>query len=186
MGKVLFRGMRRLRDEATGEIIETQVVERETSIGDVGFHKLWLGQILELIEEVGNAKMQVLMWLLRQADARNQIQASAREIASGAGVGVATANRLMRALQKADVITRNGRYGVWRLNPDVIFKGTQQARLNVLYRYREEQGDLFETTTEPDREPAAEAPAPAPLRLIRPEHQPDGGDVTRIPVPDIA
>jgi hypothetical protein len=138
VGKTLFRGQRRLIDQATGEIIETQVVERSVAGGDVGFHKIWLGHILELVEECGNAKMQVLVWLLRQADAQNQIAASTRQIADGSGVGIATANRLMRALQRVNVITRNGRYGLWRLNPDVIFRGDYQKRMNVLIRYRDE------------------------------------------------
>lgn len=160
MGQTVFRGHRRLIDADTGEIIQTQVVER-TVAGDVGFHKIWLHHILELVEEVGNAKMRVLLWLLDRADGQNQVQATVREIAKGAGVGVATVERLMRALIGADVITRPYRYGPWRLNPEVIFKGNHQQRMNVLIKYRDEkQGDLFETTAQekPDKpQPASES-----------------------------
>lgn len=145
MGQTIFRGHRKLIDADTGEIIQTQVVERSIA-GDVGFHKVWLHHILELVEEVGNAKMRVLLWLLECADSQNQVQATVREIAKGAGVGVATVERLMRALINADVIARPHRYGPWRLNPDVIFKGSHHQRMNVLIKYRDEkQGDLFET-----------------------------------------
>lgn len=148
MTQTLFRGHRRLIDADTGEIIQTQVVER-TVAGDVGFHKVWLHHILELVEEVGNAKMRVLLWLLNRADSQNQVQATVREIAAGAGVGVATVERLMRALISADVITRPYRYGPWRLNPNVIFKGSHHQRMNVLIKYRDEkQDDLFETPSE--------------------------------------
>jgi len=106
---------------------------------------VWLGHILELVEEVGNAKMVVLVWLLKNADGQNQIAASLREIASATGVGVATVQRLMVALAAADVVTRQGRYGAWRLNPDVVFAGSSKKRMNVLIRYRQEkQLDLFE------------------------------------------
>lgn len=145
MAKTVFRGTRRLIDSDTGEIIETQVVERSLSPGDSGFHKVWLGHILELVQEVGNAKMQVLVWLLKQADGQNQVQATMRQIAEGSGVGVATVERLMQALVKANVITRAFRYGPWRLNPDVIFRGDHKQRMNVLIKYRDEsQADLFD------------------------------------------
>jgi chorismate mutase len=145
MANTLFRGSRRLIDSDTGEIIETQVIEKSIEAGDSGFHKIWLSQILELVEEVGNAKMRVLMWLLSNADRQNQIQATIKEIAAGSGVGSATVERLMAALVKADVITRPKRYGPWRLNPQVIFSGSHQQRMNVMIRYRDEsQTDMFE------------------------------------------
>jgi len=139
MGKTLFEGGRVLRDEVTGELIQTQVIERVVGEGDAGFHKIWLGHILELVEEVGNAKMVVLMWLLKNADGQNQIQASMRDIASATGVGVATVQRLMSALTSADIVTRAGRYGIWRLNPEVVFAGSGSKRMNVLIRYRREK-----------------------------------------------
>ena len=158
MSKTIFRGRRSLRDEETGEIIETEVVERAVGGGDSGFHKIWLGHILELVEEVGNAKMQVLVWLLKNADGQNQIAASLREIAKSTGVGVATVQRLMAALVNANVVTRAGRYGVWRLNPDVVFSGTHKKRMNVLIRYRQEkQIDLFRPE---------ETPVPQHLRKV--------------------
>lgn len=145
MTKTLFEGNRTLIDQETGEIIRTQVVERVVGEGDSGFHKIWLGHILDLVEEVGNAKMVVLVWLLKNADGQNQITASLREIASATGVGVATVQRLMTALAAADVVTRQGRYGAWRLNPEVVFAGSGKKRMNVLIRYRQEsQRDMFE------------------------------------------
>ena len=100
------------------------------SSGDSGFHKIWLAEILDLMEEVGNAKIKVLMWLLSEADSQNQILATYKEIAEGSGVGIATVTRLMRALRKADVVTESRR-SLWRLNPKVIFKGNHEQRLNV-------------------------------------------------------
>ena len=148
MGATIFRGSRRLIDTDSGEIIETQVVERAVAAGDSGFHKIWLGHILELVQEVGNAKMQVLVWLLKQADGQNQILASMKEIAEGAGVGVATVERLMSSLVKANVITRPHRYGPWRLNPSVIFQGSHQQRMNVLIKYRDESSSESATPKE--------------------------------------
>ena len=63
-----FHGQRKLIDTETGEILHTQVVTK--SSGDSGFHKIWLAEILDLMEEVGNAKIKVLMWLLPRQTAR--------------------------------------------------------------------------------------------------------------------
>lgn len=138
----VFQGQRRLVDTTTGEVIDAQVITK--TVGDAGFHKIWLHQILELVDEVGNAKMRVLLWLLSKADAQNQVMATKREIAAACDVGTATVQRLMSALQAADVITETRR-SVWRLNPQVIFKGDYNKRMAVLVKYRDEkQGDLFE------------------------------------------
>jgi hypothetical protein len=145
MSKTLFKGSRRLIDADTGEVIETQVVERSVEGGDAGYHKIWLGHILELVDELGNAKMNVLVWLLKEANSQNQVDANLDEIAAGSGVGKSSVQRLMKALLAADVIARPRRYGPWRLNPDVIFQGGHQRRMNVLIKYRNEsQADLFE------------------------------------------
>ncbi len=139
---VKFRGQRRLVDTDTGEIIETQVFEK--GLGDSGFHKVWLHHILEMVDEVGNAKMRVLMWLLTQADSSNQIVATLDDIATATGTSKSTAQRLLKALQEANVISQPRRYGPYRLNPAVIFKGPHQHRMNVLIKYRDEkQEDLF-------------------------------------------
>ena len=147
-----FHGQRKLIDTETGEILHTQVVTK--SSGDSGFHKIWLAEILDLMEEVGNAKIKVLMWLLSEADSQNQILATYKEIAEGSGVGIATVTRLMRALRKADVVTESRR-SLWRLNPKVIFKGNHEQRLNVLIRFRSEsQRDLFDDPPTDQDDPA--------------------------------
>jgi hypothetical protein len=147
-----FEGQRRLVDTTTGEVIDANVVIK--TVGDAGFHKIWLHEILELVDEVGNAKMRVLMWLLSQADAQNQVWATKREIAAACDVGTATVQRLMSALQAANVIAETRR-SVWRLNPEVIFKGDHNKRMAVLVKYRDEkQGDLFEEPADEPRKAA--------------------------------
>lgn len=137
-----FEGERRLVDTTTGEVIDAQVVVK--TAGDIGFHKIWLHEILELVEEVGNAKMRVLMWLLAKADAQNQVWATWSDIAKETGVSRRTVASLMAALRDANVIAETRR-SVWRLNPEVIFKGDHNKRMAVLVKYRDDkQGDLFD------------------------------------------
>ena len=148
----VFHGERRLVDTETGEIVQAQVITK--TVGDAGFHKIWLHEILELVEEVGNAKMRVLMWLLSKADAQNQVWATWTEIAKETGVSRRTVASLMAALRDANVLTETRR-SVWRLNPKVIFKGDHDKRMAVLVKYRDEkQGDLFEEQPAVKREAA--------------------------------
>lgn len=122
-------------NQRTGEIIEAQTLLKEVKEVDIGFHKLWIGHILETIEEVGTAKVKVLFWLMKNADQNNMVRATVRQIAERVGVGEATVKRLMAALRKADVV-RLEYGGRWILNPAVVFKGAHGRRMNVLIRYK--------------------------------------------------
>lgn len=143
MAKTTFHGQRRLVDTETGEVIDAHVVTKVA--GDIGFHKIWLSEILDLVEEVGNAKMRVLMWLLQSADHQNQVYATWKVITDATGTSRRTVATLMGALRDADVISEVRR-SVWRLNPAVIFKGDHNKRMAVLVKFRAEsdQDDLFE------------------------------------------
>jgi DNA-binding transcriptional ArsR family regulator len=145
----VFKGARQLQDMQTGEIIDTQVVEK--TVGDVGFHKIWLHEILDLVNEVGNAKMKVLMWMLANADAQSRIYATLDEIAENTETSRRTVAALIAALKAANVVSEVRR-SVWRLNPDVIFKGDHNKRMSVLIRYKSErQKDLFDDAAQPEK-----------------------------------
>lgn len=139
----------------TGEIIATQTLTKDVKEVDIGFHKLWIGHILETIEEVGNAKMKVLFWLIKNADQSNIVKGTVRQIAERSGVGEATVKRLMAALRKADVV-RLEYGGRWALNPGVVFKGGHDRRMNVLIRYKamEQQELSLEVPMEQERKAA--------------------------------
>jgi DNA-binding transcriptional ArsR family regulator len=122
-------------NQRTGEIIETQTLLREVKEVDIGFHKLWIGHILETIEEVGTAKVRVLFWLMKSADQNNMVRGTVNQIAQATGVSRATVGSLMAALRKADVV-RLEYGGRWILNPSVVFKGGHDRRMNVLIRYK--------------------------------------------------
>lgn len=137
----IFHGEQKLFTES-GDVIRAHIVSK--TVGDAGFHKIWLHEILELVDEVGNAKMRVLTWLLSKADAQNQVLATLDEIAKATGTSRATVQRLLSTLKKANVITETRR-SLWRLNPKVIFKGDHDKRMAVLVKYYDEkQSDLFD------------------------------------------
>ena len=112
-------------NQRTGEIIEAQTLTKEVKGDvDVGFEKLWVGHILEAVDEVGNAKMKVLFWLIRNKDRGNMVRATLDDIAAKTGSSRSTVARLMASLRKANVV-RLEHGGRWMLNPAVVFKGAQ-------------------------------------------------------------
>jgi DNA-binding transcriptional ArsR family regulator len=130
-------------NQRTGEIIEAQTLTKEVNGDvDVGFEKLWIGHILDAVQEVGNAKMQVLFWLIRNKDKSNMVKATLDDIAAKTKVSRRTVASLMTALRKANVVQLE--YGGrWMLNPAVVFKGGHSRRMNVLIRYKSmEQQEL--------------------------------------------
>lgn len=129
-------GVDRWVNQQTGEIIETQTLAKEVKDVDIAFEKLWVGHILEVIEEVGNAKVKVLFWLLKNKDANNLVRGTLDTISEKTGVSRSSVARLMASLRKADVI-RLEFGGRWVINPAVVFKGAHARRMNVLIRYSE-------------------------------------------------
>lgn len=123
-------------NQRTGEIIETQTLSKQVKGDvDVGFEKFWIGHILETIDEVGNAKVQVLFWLIRNKDGSNRVRGTLDDIAAKTGVSRRTVASLMASLRKADVV-RLEYGGRWVLNPAIVFKGSHSRRMNVLIRYK--------------------------------------------------
>ena len=128
-------------DRDTGEIIETQTVVKQ---GDFDFHKIWLAHILDAIDEIGNSKMKVLMYLLKNMDSQNRYIGTITSIGTDTKTSRATVQRLLSSLEKCGIINRPQR-GLIRISPKAVFKGGHSKRMNVLIKYREEQQmDLFD------------------------------------------
>lgn len=140
-------GVRQFADTETGEMFSAEVILKETA--DANFKKIWIHHILEAIDEIGNAKMKVLFWLMEQADNQNRVIGTVRGFAKETGTSPGTIQSLLTALQKANVLKREFN-GVWQLNPDVVWKGSHGKRMDVLIRYRTQQLELpFEENVQP-------------------------------------
>ena len=59
-----------------------------------------------------------------------------RQIAEKSGISYQTVSMTMKALIESNFLQQINR-GAYRVNPDTIFKGTRNGRLNVLYQYQE-------------------------------------------------
>lgn len=125
-------GIQEYLNTTTGQVEEFQVVEVEER--DANFQKIWLGHILSAIDEISNAKMKLLFFLLKEAvKLDNIIPMTTDEISQQSGVSKATVVRTLQVLKKHDIVKR--KTGVVMLNPNVAFKGRYGKRMNVLMKY---------------------------------------------------
>ncbi len=121
----------------TGELEEFQVISIEER--DAHFQKLWISHVLDAVEEMGNAKMRIMLHLIaKRHPVTNMLVQTYAEIAEETDTSVRTVITTIQSLVKHDIVRRKrGTTGVLFLNPDVVFKGTRDGRLKVLIEYQD-------------------------------------------------
>lgn len=125
-------GTQQFVNKDTGEVETFNIIEEHDQ--DFNFEKIWLGHLLESLEVLGNAKIKVLNHLLAIKNSDNQIIATQRQLANDVGVSVPVVNETIKKLVQANAIVQVTN-GVLMLNPEVIFKGKHEKRMNILLRY---------------------------------------------------
>lgn len=103
---------------------------------DANFHKLWLSHILQTIDLIGNQKMRLAFWILDHLNAENMLVMSQRQIAEKTGISLKTVSLTIRALIQADFLIKINN-SAYMVNPNILFKGGKNSRLNVLLKYKE-------------------------------------------------
>ena len=157
--KLKILGTQEYINKSTGEVEEFEVCKIEGR--DFNFHKLWLHHILDTIDLIGNKKVKLAFWIIENLNRDNQLIATQRKIRKGFNdsrireedkISMETVSATMRELMEADFL-RKISGGVYAVNPNVLFKGGKEDRLNVLLKYRaiaseqdykKEQKDLAE------------------------------------------
>lgn len=132
--KVKIVGRENYINQNTGEIKEMQIINIEER--DANFHKIWLGHILSSIDLIGNAKTKLAFWILDNMDSQNQLIGTHRKIAEKTGMSTKTVTETIKILIDADFLQKV-QNGVYRINPEVIWKGGKNDRLNVLIQYHD-------------------------------------------------
>ena len=132
--KVKVVGIETYIKQDTGELREMQVIDIEER--DANFHKLWLGHILNSIDLIGNQKTRLAFWILDHLDSNNLLPMTQRQIADKSGISYQTVSRTLQALIDSNFLQRINQ-GAYRVNPDVLFKGGKNARMNVLLQYHD-------------------------------------------------
>lgn len=133
--RINLEGTKTLIDPETGERFE--VGHMAVTEADANFSKIWVANLLMAIEEFSSATMEILFWLVKKTEetrGTNTIIMTIREIAEETKRSTYSVNRVLKILERNDVIRR--KTGVVIVNPEVVYKGTHQGRMNVLMTYR--------------------------------------------------
>jgi len=135
--KIKVIGKETYINQRTGFLEDMQVISVEDR--DANFHKLWLQHIVLSLDIVGNQKMRFVFWLLEQMTPDNLIPLTQRQMAEQSGYSLETVKRVIPALKSSDFLAQINQ-GVYRVNPDLIFKGGSNYRMNVLVQYQAYSG----------------------------------------------
>lgn len=127
--------------EDTGEIkivgSPINVAEQEQSTPRGGFEIAYMSALFDIFDQLGNQKMKVLKYLLKNKDGMNCLNISQRQLANETGVCLTTVNSTMKLLKEAGVITQKG--SVIRLSARVFVKGDAKKEAYIMRKFVEEQ-----------------------------------------------
>lgn len=132
--QVLYRGKSVWVNKETGEEIVTDEVIKKTSRN--GFMITYLTAIIDLIDVLGNKKMQVVKYILKNMDkSTNTLIVTTRELAVKSETSLQTVVDTLKTLEKAHIITR--KTGAIMIHPQLIHRGDSSKEKYLLARFQE-------------------------------------------------
>lgn len=119
--------------EVIGDIKAVDVVIKE--VPRTGFAITYLSSIINLIDSIGNKKMQVVKYVLKNMDSNNILLQTVREVAAGCGCSVQTVNDTLRLLSDTGIIAR--KTGAIMLSPKLVHKGNARKERYLMAKFVE-------------------------------------------------
>ncbi|MDC5310350.1 replication/maintenance protein RepL, partial [Acinetobacter baumannii] len=98
-------------------------------------HKIWLSNVIQSLDLIGNQKIRFAFWLMDQANKDNEITLTLRQMSELSKISLETVRLTVKSLIESDFLRRKN-MGVYQINPNSIFKGGNGNRLNVLFSYQ--------------------------------------------------
>jgi len=127
-------GTEMYKNATTGEIEEFTVI-RKNIPGDYNFHKIWLQDLLNVLDSFGNCKIRVLSFMLsKMRNEDNTVSITQQYIAQSIGVSIPTISNTIKALIDANVLKKL-MPSTYQFNPDIIVKGGSDKRNKILIEY---------------------------------------------------
>jgi DNA-binding transcriptional ArsR family regulator len=136
-------GTKAFVDLETGEEVSVPVMYQDGT--DRNFEKIWLAHILTSLNELGNKKIQILSYLFKnRIVSHNIVPKTMQDIATETGISYPTVSETIHVLEKAGLIKR--KTGMIFLDPGMIFKGTHNNRMHIMFEFRNIKTKEEETT----------------------------------------
>ena len=132
--KQKFIGYKTLVDPETGETYPMQMNVLEER--DFNFHKIWFQHLVNSLDGISNQRLRLAFWIIDNLDRENKLTMTQRAMAEKSGMSLDTVSKTLKALQEGKppfLVKINS--GAYRVNPDVIFKGSHSNRMGVCYKY---------------------------------------------------
>lgn len=137
--KQKFVGYKILVDPETGKTYPMQMNVMEDR--DFNFHKVWLQHLVNSLDSISNQKLRLAFWIIDHLDRENQLIMTQRAIADATNMSTKTVNTTLKALCEAPegspAFLQRINSGAYRVNPEVIFKGSHSNRMGICYEYKE-------------------------------------------------
>lgn len=157
--KQKFVGYKILVDPETGETYPMQMNVMEDR--DFNFHKVWLQHLVNSLDSISNQKLRLAFWIIDHLDRENQLIMTQRAIADATNMSTKTVNTTLKALCEAPegspAFLQRINSGAYRVNPEVIFKGSHSNRMGICYEYKETDMQNIKETSETLRGPKVNA-----------------------------
>ncbi len=135
--------------EIIGDIKKVDVVVKE--VPRTGFAITYLATIINLIDNIGNKKMQVVKYILKNMDSNNKLSETIREIASGSGCSLQTVNATLKTLEDCKIIAR--KVGTVMLSPKLAHKGNAKKERYLMAKFLQiDSADNADETSDDDNE----------------------------------
>ena len=119
--------------EVIGDVRRCDVVIKE--VPRTGFAITYLSTIINLIDNIGNRKMQVVKYILQKMDSNNKLSETVREIAAGSGCSLQTVNNTLKILEECEIIAR--KTGTVMLSPKLAHKGNAAREKFLMLKFTE-------------------------------------------------
>lgn len=132
--EVLYNGTSTWINKETGEEIVTDDVIKKT--GRNGFMITYLSAIVQLIDNLGNKKMQVVKYILENMDkSTNTMIITTRELAIKSKTSRQTVIETLKILEEAQIIAR--KTGAIMIHSSLIHRGSESKEKYLLARFQE-------------------------------------------------
>lgn len=134
--KQKFVGTKILIDPETNEPYPMQLNVIEDR--DFNFTKVWLQHLVNSLDEISNQKLRLAFWIIDNLDKENQLVMTQRQLAEASGISLKTVSRTMQALcEGKPAFLQKINSGAYRVNPEVMFKGSHSNRMGIIYKYQQ-------------------------------------------------
>ena len=132
--EVIYNGSSRWQNIDTGEIIEANDVIKKTSRN--GFMITYLTAIIQLIDNLGNRKMQVVKYILENMEkSTNTLIITTTELAKKSKVSRQTVSDTLKILEESQIIAR--KTGAIMIHSNLVHRGNHNKEKYLLARFQE-------------------------------------------------